>query len=110
MSISADASTVVVGVPYKYTNFVQTGAAYVFVKPGDFEGGWNSIHPIFYKAKLLASDGATIGRRLGWSVDVAATVERSWRERAASRPRKVPPTSFSGPRTGGRPFKPRRPG
>jgi hypothetical protein len=72
VSISADASTVVVGVPNKYTNFVQTGAAYVFVKPGDFEGGWNSIYPIRYKAKLLASDGATIGRRLAYSVDVSS--------------------------------------
>jgi hypothetical protein len=71
VSISADASTVVVGVPFKYTNSVQTGAAYVFVRPSDYEGGWNSFYPIFYKAKLLASDGATSGRRLGWSVDVS---------------------------------------
>jgi hypothetical protein len=71
VSISADASTVVVGVPFKYTNSIQTGAAYVFVRPSDYEGGWHSIYPIFYKAKLLASDGATSGRRLGWSVDVS---------------------------------------
>ena len=71
VSISGDASTVAIGVPYRYTNSVQTGAVYVFVKPNDFEGGWNSFYPIRYKAKLLASDGATIGRRLGWSVDVS---------------------------------------
>ena len=96
VSISGDASTVAIGVPYKYTNSLQTGAVYVFVKPNDFEGGWNSIYPIRYKAKLLASDGATIGRRLGWSVTPAAMAERSWPERGASRPRRAPPTSSSG--------------
>jgi hypothetical protein len=71
VGISADASTVVVGVPSKYTNSVATGAAYVFVRPSDYEGGWNSIYSILYKTKLLSSDGATAGRRLGWSVDVS---------------------------------------
>jgi hypothetical protein len=65
VSISADATTIVVGAPYKYTNSVRTGAAYVFVKPSDFDGGWNSAQPIFFKAKLLASDGATNGLFLG---------------------------------------------
>ena len=69
VSISADASTVVVGVPYKYTNSVARGAAYVFVKPGDFEGGWNS--GVRFKAKLLASDGATNGLHLAYSVDIS---------------------------------------
>lgn len=69
--ISADASTVVVGVPFKYTNSLIRGALYVFVKPSDYEGGWNSIYPIYYKAKLLASDGATTGAYLGYSVDVS---------------------------------------
>lgn len=71
VSISADASTVVVGTPYKYTNNVMSGAAYVFVKPSDFEGGWNSVFRIRFKTKLLASDGATNGQRLGWSVAIS---------------------------------------
>ncbi|HSC28656.1 MAG TPA: choice-of-anchor D domain-containing protein [Vicinamibacterales bacterium] len=71
VSISADASTVVVGTPYKYTNNVMSGAAYVFEKPGDFEGGWNSSFRIRFKTKLLASDGATNGQRLGWSVAIS---------------------------------------
>jgi trimeric autotransporter adhesin len=70
VSISADASTVVVGVPFKYTNSFARGAAYVFVKPTD-AGGWNSIFPTLYKAKLLASDGATNGLFLGYSVDIS---------------------------------------
>ena len=69
VSISADASTVVVGVPYKYTNSIARGAAYVFVKPDDFAGGWNS--GVRFKAKLLASDGATNGLLLAYSVDIS---------------------------------------
>ena len=69
VSISADASTVVVGVPYKYTNSIARGAAYVFVKPDDFAGGWNS--GVRFKAKLLASDGATNGLHLAYSVDIS---------------------------------------
>ena len=71
VAISADAGTVVIGVPYKYTNSLATGAAYVFVRPSDFQGGWNSIYPIYYKAKLLASDTMSQGRQLGYSVDVS---------------------------------------
>jgi hypothetical protein len=72
VSISADASTIVVGTPYKYTNNAMTGAAYVFVKPSDFSGGWNSVFPIRFKTKLLASDGAVGGLRLGWSVAISS--------------------------------------
>ena len=71
VSISADASTVVVGVPFKYTNSLTRGAAYVFLKPTD-AGGWNSFYPNHYKTKLLASDGATNnGLYLGFSVDIS---------------------------------------
>jgi hypothetical protein len=45
VSISADATTIVVGAPYKYTNSVRTGAAYVFVKPSDFDGGGTALSP-----------------------------------------------------------------
>jgi hypothetical protein len=69
VSVSADASTVVVGVPYKYTNSIARGAAYVFVKPDDFAGGWNS--GVRFKTKLLASDGATNGLHLAYSVDIS---------------------------------------
>ena len=70
VSISADTSTVVVGTPFKFTNSFNRGAAYVFVKPTD-AGGWNSISPTFFKAKLLASDGANSGRFLGYAVDIS---------------------------------------
>ena len=75
MTISADASTVVVGALFKYTNSVLTGAAYVFEKPSDFEGGWNSVFPIRFKTKLLASDGAAGGPRLGKSVAISGDGE-----------------------------------
>jgi hypothetical protein len=72
VSISADASTVVVGAPFKYTNSLARGAAYVFVKPPDASGGWNGgLGPNHFKTKLLASDGATNGLYLGWSVDIS---------------------------------------
>jgi hypothetical protein len=75
VTISADASTVVVGALFKYTNSVLTGAAYVFEKPSDFEGGWNSVFPIRFKTKLLASDGAAGGPRLGKSVAISGDGE-----------------------------------
>ena len=60
VSISADGSTVVVGAPFKINNNAPgQGAAYVFVKPDDFAGGWHSAYPNHFKAKLLASDIAT---------------------------------------------------
>jgi hypothetical protein len=70
--MSADGSTVVVGVPAKVTNGVTTGAAYVFVRPPAQSGGWNSTTPIYYEVKLFPSDGATNGLRLGWSADISS--------------------------------------
>jgi len=75
VSISADASTVVVGTPRKWTNNVPTGVLYVFVKPSEFEGGWNGTLPRF-KTKLLASDGAMKwGLELGRSVAISGDGE-----------------------------------
>jgi hypothetical protein len=75
VGMSADASTAVVGVPYKVTNGVTTGAAYVFLKPSDQLGGWNSIVPVYFATKLLASDAATGSLRLGWSVAISGDGE-----------------------------------
>jgi trimeric autotransporter adhesin len=71
VSISADASTVVIGAPYKYTNSFTRGAAYVFLRPTD-GFGWNSAYPNHFKTKLLASDGPTNGGLyLGFSVAIS---------------------------------------
>jgi trimeric autotransporter adhesin len=71
VSISADAGTVVIGTPFKYTNSFTRGAAYVFLRPTD-GNGWNSVYPNFFKTKLLASDGPTNGGLyLGYSVAIS---------------------------------------
>jgi trimeric autotransporter adhesin len=71
LAMSADGTTLVVGVPGKILNGVRTGAAYVFVKPADAAGGWESA-PIYYKTRLYALDGATAGVFLGSSVAISA--------------------------------------
>jgi hypothetical protein len=70
VAMSADGSTLVVGVPGKILNGVRTGAAYVFVRPLA-PGGWNS-GPIYYTTRLYALDGATAGLSLGVSVAISA--------------------------------------
>jgi trimeric autotransporter adhesin len=55
VGLSADGNTLVVGVP-------NANAAYVFVKPHNQLGGWNSPTPIYYVTKLVPSDfGLTFG-------------------------------------------------
>ena len=74
LSISADASTVVVGAPGKYFNNsqIQRGVAYVFVKPSDYEGGWSGgWGPNYFKAKLLAAESLTTYLTFGVSVDIS---------------------------------------
>lgn len=74
LAISADASTVVVGAPGKYFNNsqIQRGVAYVFVKPSDFEGGWNGgIGPNYFKTKLLASEPLTTHLVFADAVDIS---------------------------------------
>jgi len=74
VSISADASTVVVGAPGKYFNntYIQRGVAYVFVKPPDYEGGWNGgWGPNYFKTKLLAAENLTTYLTFGVSVDIS---------------------------------------
>ena len=74
VSISADASTVVVGAPGKYFNntSIQRGVAYVFVKPSDYEGGWNGgWGPNYFKTRLLAAESLTTYLTFGESVDIS---------------------------------------
>ena len=74
VSISADASTVVVGAPGKYFNntSIQRGVAYVFVKPPDYQGGWSSgWGPNYFKTKLLAAENLTTFLTFGVSVDIS---------------------------------------
>ena len=63
LSVAASGDTVVVGA--RDDNGVQSGSAYVFVKPG---GGWAG--PLTEDAKLTASDGA-INDKFGFSVAVS---------------------------------------
>ena len=72
VAMSSDASTVVVGVPFRTANNVRTGGAYVFVKPPDQQGGWNSFTPLYFANKLMASDAATNGLYMGRSVAISA--------------------------------------
>ncbi len=73
VSISGDASTVVVGAPVKsVNNYSQRGVAYVFVKPSDFDGGWNGgVGPNYFKTKLMADEDPTVHLLLGTSVDIS---------------------------------------
>ena len=71
MAISADGSTVVVGAPFKRLNNIRSGVAYVFVRPSELEGGWNSVTPLHYANRLHASDFATSGLTFGMSVAVS---------------------------------------
>jgi len=63
-SVSIDSDTIVAGSPTSNAAQVQTGAAYVFVKPA---GGWGSMSQT---AKLRASDGVT-DDRFGFSVAIS---------------------------------------
>ena len=71
VAMSADGSTVAVGVPYQYVSGVRAGLVYVFLKPPDFVGGWMPFQPMYYTTKLFAGDFETAGLQLGWSVDVS---------------------------------------
>ena len=71
IAISADGSTVVVGAPFKRLNNIRSGVAYVFVRPSEQEGGWNSVTPMHYANRLQASDFATSGLTFGMSVAVS---------------------------------------
>jgi hypothetical protein len=71
MAISDDGSTVVVGAPFKRLNNIRSGVAYVFVRPSEQEGGWNSVTPLHYANRLQASDFATSGLTFGMSVAVS---------------------------------------
>lgn len=72
IAISDDGSTVVVGAPFKRLNNIRSGVAYVFVRPSEQEGGWNSITPMNYANRLQASDFATSGLTFGMSVAVSS--------------------------------------
>lgn len=71
IAISDDGSTVVVGAPFKRLNNIRSGVAYVFVRPSEQEGGWNSVMPMNYANRLQASDFATSGLTFGMSVAVS---------------------------------------
>jgi hypothetical protein len=71
IAISDDGSTVVVGAPFKRLNNIRSGVAYVFVRPSETEGGWNSVTPLHYANRLQASDFATSGLSFGMSVAVS---------------------------------------
>ena len=71
IAISDDGSTVVVGAPFKRLNNIRAGVAYVFVRPSELEGGWNSVTPMHYANRLQASDFATSGLTFGVSVAVS---------------------------------------
>jgi trimeric autotransporter adhesin len=71
IAISDDGSTVVVGAPFKRLNNIRSGVAYVFVRPSEQEGGWNSPAPMHYANRLQASDFATSGLTFGMSVAVS---------------------------------------
>lgn len=74
LSISADASTVVVGAPGKYFNntSIQRGVVYVFVKPPDYQGGWSGgWGPNYFATKLLASEPLTTYLTFGVSADIS---------------------------------------
>ena len=70
LSISADSSTIVVGVPYYRNGTNYIGSAYVFENPGGDPIGW---HVVFsYAARLFASDNATTHLLVGWSTAISA--------------------------------------
>ena len=71
VAMSADGSTVAVGVPYQYVSGVRAGLVYVFVKPPDLAGGWMPFQPTYYATKLIAGDYSTAGLQFGWSVDIS---------------------------------------
>jgi len=71
VAMSADGSTVAVGVPYQYVSGVRAGLVYVFVRPPDLAGGWTPFQPLYYATKLIAGDYSTAGLQFGWSVDVS---------------------------------------
>jgi hypothetical protein len=64
-SVSISGDTVIVGSIFHDDKGIESGAAYVFVKPA---GGWSGT--LTESAKLLASDG-TDGDVFGWSVSIA---------------------------------------
>jgi hypothetical protein len=72
IAISRDGTTVVVGAPFKRLNNVRAGVAYVFVRPAEQAGGWDSVSPLSYANRLQASDFATSGLLFGMSVAVSA--------------------------------------
>jgi trimeric autotransporter adhesin len=70
VSISADSSTIVVGVPYFRSGTAYTGAAYVFENPGGNPIGWHVVYS--YAARLFASDNATTQLLVGWSTAISS--------------------------------------
>jgi hypothetical protein len=71
VAMSADGSTVAVGVPGQYMSNVRAGLVYVFLKPPDLAGGWAPFQPMYYTTKLRASDYLTSKLQLGASVDIS---------------------------------------
>src|SRR5208282_4763786 len=55
VAVSADGSTIVVGVPYKLTGTTYTGAGYVFLKGSGILSGWNRA--MYYACKLTTVEG-----------------------------------------------------
>lgn len=79
VSMSADGTTIVVGVPGKESYWYGVGAAYVFLRPDPNQGGWSAPSPVYLATKLMRSDGiyygsgpAPISGRFGASVSTNA--------------------------------------
>lgn len=68
VAVSADGSTIVVGVPDKLTGTTYTGAAYVFLKSPVQLGGWGGA--IYYACKLITIEGYS--GNLGASVAISS--------------------------------------
>jgi hypothetical protein len=61
VSMSADGTTIVVGVPRKRSYTSRVGAAYVFLRPNPAQGGWSAETPIYLATKLMRADGIYTG-------------------------------------------------